>query len=112
MGDLAGSDVVGSWEPPFRNLCRPTPPEPCDCGFVGRWDRRWVYTWYHKAGHQRGDKAIRRDIARGLPARAHDEGWWVIDGWDERCPGCGDIDRFDHDANLVGRLVEQAKVVV
>lgn len=76
-------------------------PEPCDCGFVGWWQYRFLYDWHAEPGHRRTDEAIRRDLAKGLPARARDEGWWVIAGSEERCPGCGDIERFDRDHNLI-----------
>ena len=113
MTDLASSDVTDQeWSAAFRNLCNPSPPELCDCGYLGAWERRTVYVWGNHPGYRRGDKAIRRDIARGLPARPNDEGWWCMAGWDERCPECGDIERFDEDGNVVARFAEQAKVVV
>lgn len=111
---LAESDVTGDWRPAVRVICprARSEPEPCDCGFVGDWEHRWVYVWHDVPGHRRGDRAIRRDIAKGFPARANDEGWWVADGFDERCPQCGDIERFDNDANRVAQFAEHAKVVV
>ena len=87
------------------------PPAPCDCGFVGDWDHRWWYYWHEAPGRQRGDRQIRRDIARGLPPRHGDEGWWCIGGYDERCPDCGDIERFDWQGNELDRFRVHAEVV-
>jgi hypothetical protein len=41
-----------------------------------------------------------------------DGGWWVINGYDERCPQCGDLERFDGDANLVRQWAEHAKTII
>ncbi len=115
QSELASSDVTGEWGPPLQVfICPPGPadPDPCDCGFVGEWERRAVWVWVDHPGHRRGDKAIRRDLARGFPARAGEEGWWALGGFDERCPGCGDIERFDEEGHRVAQFVERAKVVV
>lgn len=91
--ELAESDKVGEWKPPTRQLCNPSDPEPCDCGFVGEWEERMVFTWF-------------------TPVVQGRKGWWAIAGWDERCPQCGDIERFDDAGNVVRRFAEQAKVIV
>lgn len=115
MSAVEASEVVApEWEMWPGPICPKAQVEPvlCDCGHLGAWERRWVYIWHDVPGHARGDKAIRKDMARGFPPRPHDEGWWIVGGWDERCPGCGDIERFDFDGEQVGRFQEQAKVIV
>lgn len=110
--DLVASTVTGEWTEPIVQLCKPTPPEPCDCGFAGHWLYRKVMTWEAQPGHKRSDRAIRADIERKWPPRPNDEGWWCTTGFDERCPGCGDIERFDLEGAEVARFAEQAKVVI
>lgn len=62
--------TVGEWEDPVRPLCpRFHVSDPCDCGYDGDWQRRWIY-----------DK---------LPC-----GHTTLTGYDEKCPSCGDIERF------------------
>lgn len=122
MSALVDSEVVGPWKPPMSVICEKAhvEPDPCDCGFEGDWEWRMVFVWHDQPGHVRGDKAVRRDIERGLPPCFGEEGWWVVGGVDERCPGCGDIERFDVEALFgkrsdfgpVRRWSEQAKVVV
>ena len=117
VGGLADSKVTAAtWDarPAPSPICpkMQVDPSPCDCGFLGEWHRRWVYIWNAVPGHKRTDRAIRAAIARGLPPRPGDNGWWVIGGWDERCPGCGDIERFDMAGTEVARFAEQAKVIV
>lgn len=106
---LAESEIVGDWhtrvEPQFICPGGPMPDDECDCGFVGRWDYRQVYTWLDVPGHRRSARMIRRDMADGWPARPKDEGYWCVAGYDERCPGCGDMERFDSDANQVAVLI-------
>lgn len=104
----------GPWEMPVKVFLCPPPaqlelPDPCDCGYDGEWERRWVYEWHSEPGYRLNDRTARQNLRRGLPCR--DGGWWVIEGWEERCRGCGDIERFGMEANLVGRRVERAEVV-
>jgi hypothetical protein len=82
--DLIAANDVGPWTPGVTPICpkAQTAPDLCDCGFLGVWEHRWVCV---------GN---------------------VIAGWDERCPGCGDIERFDMDANRVADFAEHAKVIV
>jgi hypothetical protein len=112
--DLIASSVVGPWEPVVTPMCPKAQTDPvlCDCGFLGAWEHRWVSVWNLAPGFTRGDRVCRRDIEEGRPVRSDDEGWWVIGGFDERCPGCGDIERFDMDANRVADFAEHAKVIV
>ena len=93
--------AVGDWEPLLRQLCpkAQVDPVPCDCGYIGAWDLRSIYGWhtYDERPQSYSDAALKQV-----------GGWKVNIGFDERCPGCGDIERFDNDANLCGRLVESA----
>lgn len=111
--ELIASDVVSEWKPAMNSLCPKSHVAPvlCDCGFLGDWEYRWVYVWFSGSGTVRGDKACRRDIERGFPPRFGESGWWVIGGWDERCPQCGDVERFDYNADVVRQWSEQATVV-
>lgn len=112
--DLVGSEVVFPWSPTgLRPVCPKwlDEPDPCDCGFLGDWERRWVMVWCHKPGHRRLPARVAEDVARGWPGRAGEDGWWGMDGWDERCPGCGDIERFDMDGNEVRRFRVQGVVI-
>jgi hypothetical protein len=113
--ELIGSTIVTSvWTPPIVVFVCPRPtgsPEGCECGYVGPWETRSVFTWQTEPGHRRSDDTIRRDLARGLPARSGDEGWWVTAGHDERCPGCGDIERLDPTGRKVTEFREDAVVV-
>lgn len=114
--DLVASRVVGTWSPPLRVfIChgrRPTPPpDLCDCGYEGEWENRPVFTWVPEPGLRRTDTTVRHDLAQGLPARSGDQGRWVVAGRDERCPECGDIERFDLDGELVDRRREHAGVI-
>lgn len=81
--------------------CATFEPDECDCGYVGDWQWRMLYRWFDQPGHCRRDEFIRRDMAIGLPGRPRDEGWWVLAGWEERCPGCGDIERLDAGRNII-----------
>lgn len=102
---LEESEIVGEWHTrePVTFMCPggPLPDDECDCGFVGRWDYRHVHTWLERPGMKRNDEIIRRDMALGWPHRPNDEGYWCIAGYDERCPGCGDMERFDMDAERI-----------
>lgn len=116
VGGLDGSPV-GDWHSPLGPvfMC-PSPgfvaPEPCECGFVGEWEWRHWYVWADDPGHRRSARACQRDAARGWPPRPHDEGWWCIGGSDERCPGCGDVERFDlADHALVATGAERPAVL-
>lgn len=107
--DLLTSTVVGEWKDPARQLCNPEPPDPCDCGFVGEWPYRWVMVWHDEPSHRAGDRMKRRWLAKGWPVL--DGGWWVIGGMDERCPGCGDIERFDMEHERIRQFEERARVL-
>jgi len=111
--DLPTSDVTGPWSMWARPICSKwlDEPDPCDCGHTGEWERRFVLVWCHQPGHHRPDRQIREDMAKGWPGRPRDEGWWVMDGWDERCPSCGDIERFDMEA-IEGRRFRVQGVVI
>lgn len=101
--DGAQVHSVDHWGPPTPQLVCPAvrdEPEPCSCGFVGRWEHRWVYTWH-----------VPTRWPRSASEAARTEGWKVLAGYDERCPGCGDVERFDLTANRVATFVEQAQVV-
>jgi len=111
MSDLANSDVIGPWHPPVVLVHSPIEHEQCDCGFSGEWEYRSVFTWHNVPGYRRPDWAIRADLTRGFPVRSKDGGWWIIAGWDERCPQCGDVERFDERGAVVARFAEQAKTV-
>ncbi len=90
------------WEPKLVSLCNPEPPEPCDCGYVGEWEFRPWFRWhdYNPTAKER------REAKRVLPV-----GWWIIGGFEERCPGCGDIERFDEFSNLIESTCERADVI-
>lgn len=108
------SDVVGQWKEPIGGTTFICPggrdqPDPCGCAYVGYWHHRWVYTW--QPGKTRTDRMIRRDLRRGLPAQAGNPGCWVVAGYDERCPNCGDIERFNLEADFLGGYVERAKIL-
>lgn len=78
-------------------------PEPCDdCGFVGEWEWRPLVMWHDLPGHRRSERIIMRDVKWGLPPRRDGEGWYVWSGREERCPGCGDVEQFDTDGELIG----------
>jgi hypothetical protein len=115
MSAVTDDMQVGEWAPPMAVFLCPPPsheePDVCDCGHEGAWEWRSVWGWHEESGHRRKDRTIRRDIARGFPSRTHDEGWWVIAGRDERCPQCGDIERFDTEGNRVAEFVQNAQVV-
>lgn len=96
---------VGDWEPELHVLCpaaRPDP-EPCDCGYLGGWERRWVFRWYTSRRKPRSF------------TEAASNGYKVLAGFDERCPGCHDVERFDLDANHLGsergRLAEVVRML-
>lgn len=97
---------VDDWTPRVAPLCPKAQedPEPCDCGHEGEWEHRWVYVW-HKPKRTRG--------SYGAAAKAN--GWKVIAGFDERCPGCHDVERFDLNAELLGhergRLAEVVRLL-
>jgi hypothetical protein len=80
-------------------------PNPCDCGNCGRWEYRPWFVWHDETDDQRRKRERRGHVA--LPGH----GSWVIAGYEERCPGCGDIERFDEDGHLVERRQEQARVL-
>ena len=110
LHDLAGSTVTTDWHEPVRQLCNPTPPEPCDCGFAGDWEYRFVMVW-HDGPRKATDKTVRGWLAKGWPYR-NAPGSWVIGGYDERCPQCGDIERFDLDTfERVRCFDERAEIV-
>lgn len=105
---LAESQVVeGEWKggtdgPTFMCPGGPLEDDVCDdCGYIGRWEHRAVMTWYPMPGMARGPASVARDLAKGWPPRPDDEGYWCMAGHDERCPGCGDIERLDFDRNVV-----------
>lgn len=84
---------VGEWEHRALPSCPQTRGEPdgCGCGHVGRWETRWLL-----APSVSDIEYVRlpsgRRYARRSPAPA--ERHLVVVGQDERCPGCGDIERF------------------
>lgn len=97
----------GQWREKVRPLCpaAQSPTDVCDCGFEGNWHMRWWTelrpcppTRAVLGTDDRPGEVVRRchDCKRGGPG--HD----VIAGWEERCPRCGDIERFDMDT---GELV-------
>lgn len=111
--DLAGSRVVGEWHasgPMFICPGGMVDPEECDCGYKGEWDFRSVLTWCVDPGFHRPTWLDHKDTARGWPIISPD-GWWVISGWDEKCPVCGDIERFDGEGNEVRRFKTLGVVV-
>lgn len=115
LDELMASDVVGDWQTPdgvvFMCPGGPVPPDECDCGYVGNWESRWVYVWYEHPGHSRharNDEAILRDVREGRPPRPDDEGWWVMGGRDQRCPACGDVERYDNEGECVAVNLNRA----
>lgn len=82
-------------------------PDPCDCGYVGDWVMRFwkslqpcppTSAWIDS----QGEKVIARRCA---DCKRGGEGHLLIAGWEERCPRCGDVERFTMD----GELVEQRR---
>lgn len=98
-----------SWRRTPQRLCpaaRATP-DPCDCGYVGAWAMRM---WKDHlpcpptTAYRDPDGAVQverpcQDCRNGGPGHLR------YAGWEERCPRCGDIERFTHD----GTLVEQRR---
>jgi hypothetical protein len=96
------------WKAPLKVfVCPPAtePPPMCDCGFVGRWQHRPWLEWHENSETVSARKAREGTMRPFLP------GWWVIGGIEERCPGCGDIERFDSDHNLIDRRQDHARVL-
>jgi hypothetical protein len=88
---------------------RPLPPEPseaCDCGYVGQWDHRPWFAWHDETAKER--KARERAGHAAKPGN----GQWFMAGWEERCPGCGDIERFNVGGEMIERRQEKARVLV
>jgi len=94
------------WRPKLRPLCPAAQPEPdvCDCGYEGEWlMRHWTELQrcpptYAELGSGSGRGFVVKqchDCKRGGPG--HD----LIAGWEERCPRCGDVERFQWDGTLV-----------
>lgn len=106
VAPLEGVVDVGEWSQPFDRvfICGGDSyePEPCDCGFTGHWEHRWVYGWttYTRKAKSYADASV---FQRG--------GHKVMIGYDERCPGCGDIERFDSDSEVRGQLQECGPVL-
>jgi len=82
-------------------------PDPCDCGYVGAWVVR------HWKERQRCeptyallfDNAPGEVVRRCADCKAGGDGHDLYAGWEERCPRCGDVERFRWD----GTLVEQRR---
>lgn len=110
--DLETSNAVGEWHQEgvvFMCPGGPVESDECDCGYKAPWEYRSVLVWHVEPGYQRSAHSDHRDTAQGRPPLSRD-GWWVIAGWDERCPNCGDIERFDHDGTLVRRFTSLTPV--
>lgn len=82
------------------------PPEPCDCGYVGQWEQRPWFAWHDETEKERKERERAGHAAR--PG----SGSWFIGGFEERCPGCGDIERFDEDGEMIERRQDKARVLV
>ena len=66
MDDLADSALVGPWRERVHVFVCPPPKDasdPCECGYDGPWERGEVLIWHDHPGFNRGDRAVRRDIA-------------------------------------------------
>ena len=111
--ELIASQCVDGWKPGLVVICARASqaPDPCDCGFIGEWERRSVFVWA-PSKRVRSDRLIRRDRALGWPPRSSEPGGYMMAGYDERCPGCGDVERFTLQGEQVSRFAEQAKVLV
>lgn len=54
----------------------------------------------------------RKERQRAGHAARPGNGSWLIGGFEERCPGCGDIERFDEDGEMIERRQDKARVLV
>lgn len=103
------SDDPEKWRRKPAPLCPAarSEPDPCDCGYVGDWVIRF---W--KAMQPCPPTSARRDAdgqvrveRRCDECKRGGDGHFLYAGWEERCPRCGDEERFTFD----GELVEQRR---
>lgn len=79
-------------------------PGPCDCGYVGVWVQRfWKSlqpcppTWATLGTDDQPGEVVRRCD----DCKAGGEGHLLFAGWEDKCPRCGDVERFTFDGELV-----------
>lgn len=96
------------WRAKPTILCPASRPEPdvCDCGYEGPWHMRfWTHLQpcpptYASIGPDGTKELHRRCASCKNGGTGHD----LIAGWEERCPSCGDIERFTMDGELVAAI--------
>ena len=97
----------GEWREQIRPLCPSASARadlgPCDCGYEGDWlYRPWSHvqpcppTW----GYRTLEGAA-RVVGRCADCKRGGTGHETLAGFEEKCPRCGDIERFDLDGELV-----------
>ena len=91
----------------LRPLCPASreEPAPCDCGYVGPWLMRFwkklqpcppTSAYWHEDG---GSVLVKRCA----DCKSGGDGHLLYAGWEERCPRCGDVERFTFDGALVAQ---------
>lgn len=93
------------WHDKVRALCHraQVPVDVCDCGYVGDWQQRW-WTELQRCttfGEFTEPGRPYRLHSRCAECRAGGPGHDRIAGWEDRCPRCGDVERFRWDGTLV-----------